>query len=230
MSDRFETRSQGLNDLLGGGFIKGAGTLFRYETEGIADEVFLTVGIDVVDNMLSAVLVPRPSLSHADVEAYLELLNVSLESLLDNDQLVVIDTYGSWDGHEHRNIVRARTPADVRTATEAGLERFRSRGTVHMVDIGALVSAFGQSETRQLRKWYTSDALRGSRDFLLEAAHVPPLSEELVEFYESMDDRVLRFYEEDDTVRIRVDSGPEERRGEVKTVEFLQKPPFLQIT
>lgn len=229
MADRFETRSDGLNTLLSGGFIKGGGTLVRYKTEGIADQVFLAVAIDVVDNMLSAVLIPRATLSKAEIQTYLENLDISLESLLDNDQLVVIDPHGGWDDYDHRNVCRARTLSEVQTATETALDQSRARGTVHMIDIGALVSAFGEAQARQLRNWYASDALRGNRDFLIEGAHVPPLTEALVEFYESMDDQVLRFYEEGDKLRVRIESGPTEMRGEVRTVESVQEPPFIRI-
>lgn len=230
MSERFETRSDELNTLLGGGFRKGVGSLIRYQTEGIADEVYLTIGIDVVDSMLTAVFIPRASLPPAEMDRFLDLLNVSLDTLLDHDQLFVIDTHGGWDDYDHRNVFHARSLSDVQAATETALERSGARGTVHIVDLGAVVSALGESGARELREWYTSEALRGSRDFLLEAAHVPPMSDELVGFYQSMDDQVLVFYEEGDTVRVCIDDGSEKTVGATRTVEYLQEPPFIGIT
>lgn len=229
MSERLQTWSRELNDLLGGGFIRGGGSLFRYQTEAIADPVFLTVGAGVVDAMLSVVLIPRASLSSAATEAYLDLLNISLRRLLDNDQLFVIDVHGGWEDYKSRNVFSARHLTDIQDATMTALERSRARGTVHMVDIGAVVSTLGEPQARQLREWYASDALRGTRDFLLEAAHIPPLSEELAEFYVSLDEQVLRFDQEDGTVHVRVDGGREKTSSEVRTVEYLQKPPFIRI-
>lgn len=229
MDDRFETRSDELNELLSGGFRKGTGSLIRYEEEGIADEVSLALGIDVFDNLLSSVLIPRASISSVVAEEILDRLNVSLDSLLDNDQLFVIDTRGGWADCDHRNVFAADTLSDIQTATETALDRSQARGTVHIVDIGAVVATVGEPQARELREWYTDGVLRGSRDFLLETAHIPPLSEELVSFYESIDDQVLRFYKEGDAVRVRIDSGPEAMVGAVRTVEYLDEPPFIRV-
>lgn len=227
MDDYFETWAGELNALLGGGVLRGEGVLIKYEIEGIADGLFVNAAVDILDNMLSAVLVPRRGLTPDDVDEYLDALNASLDPLLDNNQLFVLDVLGDWD--ERENVFQVTNRADMHEAIRTALDRSHARGTVHMLDVRAIVETLGAEETRRLREWYQTDGLRGKRDYILHGLNVSQVSPELVEFYESTDEQVLSVDRMDGIDRLTVEKAPEGLVGETRTIEYLSEHPFVRF-
>ncbi|MES3517977.1 MAG: hypothetical protein PPP58_09965 [Natronomonas sp.] len=228
MDGYFNTKSPELDELLGGGVLYGEGTLIKYHADGAADGLFVNAGIDVVDNMLTAVLLPRQSLSPTELEKYLEMLGASLDALLEHNQLFVLDTEDRWE--ERKNVFHVETLTDIQTATETALERSRARGTVHMSDVGAVEAAIGAADARTLRRWYQTDCFRGDRDFLLEGAPVHRLPDDLIEFYESMDRQVLDVEQTTGgDLRLTIEAAPDGAVGATRTLQFSTERPFVRI-
>lgn len=224
----FETRNEALNSLLGGGILRGEGLLVKQGTEKMADQLFVSAIVDVLDNLVSGVLLPRRSLSYAELDEQLDRLNVSVDALLDNDQLFVLDTDGRWD--DHTNVFGVSDGDDIKEATRTALERSRARGTVHMLDVNAIVATVGEEDARALREWYRSDAFRGKRDYLIETALLPDLSADLLAFYENADRQVVSLERTGSDDRLTIEAAPEGAVGEARTIEYLDGPPFVRLS
>lgn len=227
MYDYFETVSEALNTVLGGGFIRGEGTLFRYETEQVLHRVSMSLGVGIIDRMFSIVILPHRSLTPARFESYLSQLGVSGDTLLKNDQAFILDTTSQWENH--RNVFPIEDLDDIQTATRTALERSSARGVAHLLSINEIESVLGSAGAQSLREWYQNEGLRGRRDFILEESHSLPLSKELLTYYQQQDKQVVSFHCEGDSLRMTVEAAPDGNVGETCTVEPIPEAPFFRI-
>lgn len=227
MHETFETRLPELNDLLGGGFLRGEGTLIGYEERGLVGRIFLNLGIGVADSMLSSVVVPPRTVSIGDIEMYFDRLDISLGSLLDHDQLFVLDTAGTWP--DRRNVFHVDSLDAIQERTETALQRSNARGTAHMVTLDSVVATLGADDARRLRRWHTT-AFRGKRDLLIEGFHSPGLSDDLVEFYSEQDRQVLQLTRTDGELALRLEAAPDGAVGETRKVRYLDERPFVELS
>lgn len=226
MSDAFQIDIDGLDDLLGGGFPRGETVLIQQSAEGLVDELVMNVGISIIDEQLTMVLLPRKSLSQSTMVEYVTRLGVSLESLLDGNKLFVLDTAGTWGNRP--NVFPVETDGDVREATQAALSRSQSRGTVHVIDITALYETVGAQTTRDLFDWY-AELLRGRRDILFGILRSGGVSEDVLAACRTQASQILDVAVVDDQRTLTVERASDGREGVTRNLRYHKNPPFVSL-
>lgn len=226
----YETEIDELDRLLGGGFGRHSGTLIRYDSNSIetASRLLLNLGMGVLDNLISVVLLPAEEFGPDEMEMYLDRLNVSLTSVLENDQLFVMVTTDDWP--DHRNILHITDTDGYKDEIAAFQERTKGRGTAHIIDVYNLQSVVGIEGCRLIRQWYDTEGLRDRRDFLIDLLRVEDVPADLNEIYAAADTQALSVVTSSDETVIRVDAGPDTNPGVEKQVRFADDPPFLDFS
>lgn len=226
MSRRFATGIDDLDPLLGGGFVRGGTVSVQYNDERTADLVGIRLGINIFDNLLSMSLLHRSGLSERRLGSVLDGMQVSMDSLLENDQLFVLDAHDEWSGR--KGVFDVGDTDDIRAAVEAAYDRGRSRGTGNLVDIETLRDLAGRDAARDLVEWYET-GLRGERDLLMNFVHRPPLPDEIVDHCTERADQVLTLDRDGEHVVLRVAKTPDGEVGATRRVERLDEAPYVRL-
>lgn len=226
MSDRFTTGFDDLDALLGGGFLKGGTVSIQHNVPEAADLLALRLSMHVLDSRLSVTAVDRPEMTEADYDAALKRTGISLDALLDNNQLFVLDGYDEWN--DRRNVFRVASADDVRHGIETALGRARSRGMAHLLYVETLIELFGQEAAWNLNEWY-GGTIRGPRDLLLDFLHRPPLEDTEIKRYVERADQVIVVEGDSDEIQLTVTKAPGGRVGEPLRFERVEEPPYMRL-
>jgi hypothetical protein len=227
MTEYIRVDVEGLNDLLGGGLVRGGVVVLEQSRNGLVDELVMNVGLDVVDEQLSMTLLPPMSLTREQLDGYLTRLHVSLKRLLDNDQLFVLDTAGTWAG-EGESVFDIRSPDEVRSATTTALERSRARGTVHVVDVSAMSETVGANDSIDLLEWY-DESLRGRRDLLMAIVSLDETPAAVRDAYRAAATQIIGIGETDGRRTLTVERTPDGETGATRGLRYLTEEPFVEL-
>jgi KaiC/GvpD/RAD55 family RecA-like ATPase len=218
----------GLDALCGGGLATGTGVLLEHDGYANLGALFGAVVRSVLDREGAVTLVPTIRLRPEGVEAMLSETDHTVEGLLADDRLFVVDMIGAWD-ETHRNVFAAReTPDGLRSALEIGDERAGDRPQVSLVNTDVLVNTLGADAARTLR--YRQEGRLDPDDLLLHV-HNPSVSgDEIGGFYTNAAEQVLRTWISDDGLQyVTLEKSPCGFIGTTSLVEYIEEPPYLRV-
>lgn len=225
MVGRFTTGIDDLDPLLGGGFVKGGNVSIQHDAPEVADLLAIRLSVNVFDNLLSVTTLHRAGLAETELEAVLDRMDISLGSLLRNDQLFVLDAHDQWA--DQRNLFPVTDEEDIHHGFETALDRARSRGMAHMVDIETLIDLVGPDGAWELAE-LCERMVRGERDLLLDFLHRPPLTERQIGRYVERADQVL-VIEGGDEPRLTVEKSPTGEVGATRRLERIDESPYVRL-
>lgn len=218
----------GLDALCGGGLATGTGVLLEHDGYANLRAVFGAVVRSVLDRGGAVTLVPTIRLRPDGVEAMLTDTNYTVEGLLSDDRLFVVDMIGAWDETD-RNVFAAReTPDGLRSAFEVGDERAGDSPHLSLVNADVMVNTLGAGDARNLR--YRQEGRLGPDDLLLHV-HNPSVSgDEIGGFYANAAEQVLRTWVSDDGLQyVTLEKSPCGFIGTTSMVEYTEEPPYLRV-
>lgn len=219
---------EGLDALCGGGLATGTGVLLEHDGYANLRAAFGAIVRSVLDRDGAVTLVPTIRMRPDGVQAMLSDTDYTVDGLLADDRLFVLDMIGAWDETE-RNVFAAReTPDGLRSAFEIGDERAGDRPHLSLVNADVMVNTLGADAARTLR--YKQEG-RLEPDDLLVHVHNPSVSGgEIGGFYANAAEQVLRTWVSEDGLQyVTLEKSPCGFIGTTSMVEYTDEPPYLRV-
>lgn len=219
----------GLDSLCGGGLATGTGVLLEHDGYANMTALFGAMMHAALDKGYSTVLVPTIRMRPDSVRTILEGHDESLDDLLDDDRLFVIDMIGAWD-ETAENVFGARESATgVRSILDAIAERAGDSPRFSLINADAMVNTLGVEDARAVR--YAQEAHWLRSDDLLVHVHNPNVTgDRITGFYTNAAEQVLQTWVTDGGLQyVSLKKSPCGFVGTTSLVEYTTEHPFLRV-
>ncbi|WP_435195289.1 ATPase domain-containing protein [Natronomonas sp. EA1] len=219
----------GLDALCGGGLATGVGVLLEHDGHANLTALFAAVMSKAVESGFSIVLVPTIRMRPSSVETLLEGHDASLQELLDDNRLFVLDMIGAWDETEENVFGARESVAGVQSVFQAIRERAGPEPRLSLINADAMVNTLGPDGARSVR--YAQEARWLRPDDLLIHVHNPAVTLEGINgFYTNAAEQVLRTWITDAGLQyVTLKKSPCGFVGTTSLVEYTTDKPYLRV-
>lgn len=188
-----------------GGLIEGARSVLQYDGEDSIDSTVARLCVAAITDGYAVSLTPTPTLDRDTFSSELARSDSSLsvEDMLDDNRLFVLDAFDSWD--RHRNLFDL-TRVDLGSANRK-TDRRRDAPLLVVGNIAAEVRILGEAEARAAI--YENDSgVLDERDTVINVIDETTIDERFAAFYIGAADQVLRVSHDEDEKRVEVIKSP----------------------
>lgn len=225
----FPTGIPGLDELCGGGLLRGTGTLLEHDGRANFNVILSHLMKQSLENEMGLVLVPTVEMNRRRVDQLLDTHPSSVSQLLDEGELFIIDMVGAWRAeHEHVFDVQ-REEASIRYILESIADQSASDGLFYILNTEAKVHGIGREEARSFRYWLEANYIDND-DMHLDIHNPNLMSDELAAFYMDAAGQVLRTWMSDSGLQyLELTKSPIGSVASTRLVEYLAESPYLRI-
>jgi KaiC/GvpD/RAD55 family RecA-like ATPase len=219
---------EGLDKLCGGGIVRGSTVLLQHDGHANLASILGSFVSTAVNRDHTLVLLPTRHLTPSRVGSVLEESGVTIEELIEQDRLYVLDMAGSWSEYAGGDNVREATD-DVGDAVSF----FRSadtggESTFAVAKTGAAVHRLGPGGARELQHFQEVET--GPEDVVVNV-HNPAVTDSRISgFFIDAAEQVLETRVLDDGLQyISLKKSPCGFVGSTSLVEFREDPPYFRV-
>lgn len=238
------TGISGLDALCGGGLVQGGTALLEHD--GLADVNPLVVNmlVEAVRRDDALVLLPPSNLEPDRLDRLISERIGSIESLLKDDQLFVLDLVGNWTQYDY-NVFSITDRDRLLRSIFGGSELLMSyqmkriframnsrRGEKQALIItytDAMLQELTPKEIRRIHQW-GKKKLFYPEDTVLFVQNPRVMQEQLSEFFVLDSQQVLRTWMHDRGLQyVKLEKSPMGHLGSSKLVKHVEYPPYVRI-
>ena len=242
--ERVSTGIAGLDELAGGGLVRGSAALLEHDGRATVDAITARAAVAALERDEAVVLFPSPHLTPEHLDRFLPDGSPSIPDLLAADRVFVIDFLGVWDA-DHRNVHSVRALADNPLLSVGPLRyvlfwrmmriyrdidrRRGDRSAFVLVHTETTLGSFAPDDVRRMYYW-AKDSILGPADLLLFVQNPKVLDGHLAEFYVHDARQMFRTWVADDGLQyVRSEKAPAGPLKETRLVEYLSDPPHVRM-
>lgn len=242
--EKIGTGVSGLDRLCGGGFIKGGTALLEHDGRAYVEVLVTNAITEAVRNDEAIVLLPPSNLSPQRLEQMIGERVGSVEELLANDQMFVLDLVGNWSGygpnvfgiHEYEQRVRWLF-GGLKPLVAWKMQRiFRQmnarrgdRTVLAVVFTEAMLQEFDPEEVRQMYYW-AKKTLFVPEDTVVFVQNPAVMEETLSEFFVYDAQQMLRTWVHESGLQyVKLEKSPTGHLGTTRLVEHVDYPPYVRV-
>lgn len=238
------TGMPGLDELTGGGLIRGSTALLEHDGRAQVDPLIVRMIVTAIENGDAIVLFPSANMDPNRLEKMLPPHIGSVDELIERDQLFVLDFIGTWQPeHDHVFSFGQETGVAKKIAYNLTSLRHRriKRATQRINDVRGDRTAFSvlhtesllqhldPNEIRQLYYWAKENLLQPD-DRVLFVQNPSVMDETLAEFYAYDAEQILRTWLHDEGLQyIKLEKAPSGHLGSTRLVEHTEAPPYVAV-
>ena len=219
---------EGLDKLCGGGIVRGSTVLLQHDGHANLASILGSFVSTAVNRDHTLVLLPTTHLTPSRVGSVLEENGFTIEELIEQDRLYVLDMAGSWSEYAGGDNVREATD-DVGDAVSF----FRSadtggESTFAVAKTGAAVHRLGPGGARELQHFQEVET--GPEDVVVNV-HNPAVTDSRISgFFIDAAEQVLETCVLEDGLQyISLKKSPCGFVGSTSLVEFREDPPYFRV-
>jgi len=227
--EHLSTGIQPLDDLLGGGLVRGGFTLLSHDgTTGYYTITSQMLASALDEGMSLSVALPV-EVSLTQLDRYWQSTGWSVRELLDEDRLFVLELVQS-DETKHRNILSFdEDERDWQTLTELCYERSRDRPLFAYIDTEPLLGQVAPERVREVR-YKAATKHTGEDDVVVYAVNPSMQDQQLVEFFVDTSSQTLRIERDDDALEwLTLRKSPTGSPGTSKVVAYDDDWPYVDL-
>jgi len=228
--DHLSTGVDALDDVLGGGLVRGGFTLLSHDgTTGHYTLATRMLAQAVDDGMALAVALPA-GVSLSELDRYWADADYTVDGLLDDDRLFVLELVAS-DGSDHRNVLRYDETAerDWKRLMETSYERSGDRPLFAFVDTEPLLEQVSRQRVRKVR-YQAAASHTGDDDVVVYAVNPAIQDQSLVEFFVDTSSQTIRIERGDDGIEwLTLRKSPTGSPGTSAVVAYDERPPYMDL-
>lgn len=223
--EHLPTEIDGLDEMLGGGFVRGRSSLLQHDGQADIESFLYSIISNALDQRMSIAIVPRVDTPRKYLVSLFDELGASMDSLLENNQLFVLDALNAWGEHENIYDVNEETIEDILPKIK---EKSRGQGMLFSVNTEALVHTLGEEMSRELRYWIESQFI-AEQDILIDVHNPSVIDPELSAFYLDAAGQVLDTWLTVQGLQyVQMRKGRSGDVGSVRVLEYIDEPPFVR--
>ena len=227
--DHLATGVDALDDLLGGGLVRGGLTVLSHDgTTGHYTVATRALARAVEAGMALAVALPA-GVTLSELDRYWTDTDWNVETLLDDDRLFVLELVAS-DGHDHRNVLRYDADdRDWQDLMELCYSRSGDCPLFAFVDTEPLLEQVSRQRARKVR--YRAAARHTDDDDVVVYAVNPAIqNRSLVEFFVDTSRQTIRIERGEDGIEwLTLRKSPTGSPGTSKIVAYDETPPYVGL-
>jgi len=228
--DHFSTGIDSLDDLLGGGLVRGATTLLTHD--GTTDYYTLNArmlaraadeGMTLTVALPAAVSLDRLDRHWADTDW-------DVATLLDDDRLVVLELAGGND-RSHPNVLTHDQSAgrDWERLMELSYDRAGDDPLFALIDTEPLLQTISDEQAREVR-YRAATAETSDDDVVVYTINPRIQSDSLVGFFVDTSQQTVEFHRDDDGLEwLSVEKSPTGSPGASRLVSYESEPPYVEF-
>ncbi|QLH84428.1 RAD55 family ATPase [Halosimplex pelagicum] len=228
--DHLSTGIDALDELLGGGLVRGGFTLLSHDgTTGYYTINTRMLAAAVENGMALAVALPA-EVSLSQLDRYWTDADWSVAELLDDDRLFVLELVAS-DGYDHRNVLQYDESADRdwERLMEVSYDRSGDRPLFAFIDTEPLLEQVPPERAREVR--YRAAARHTDGDDVVVYTVNPAIqNQSLVEFFVDTSGQTVRIERGDDGIEwLTLRKSPTGSPGTSSVVAYDEEPPYVDL-
>jgi len=217
----------GVDRLLGGGVVRGAGVLLTHDDRTTATELLGGLFDSVLDEQ-AVVVVPPLALRERRLAALLEQFGYSLSELLEADRLFVIDQISGWDTSQRNVFSQATTPSELSQRFETVASRADSEWTT-IEDIAVMAHTLDESTLWSLRYDEELTFLDDS-ELLVHLLNPDVVDDELAAFYRDSAEQIINTTHQAEGLRyLTLQKSPTGNVGSSGLLNPITEPPYVRL-
>ena len=234
----------GLDGICGDGLIKGGTALLEHDGRADVTTIVSNVITEALRNDQAVVLLPPSGLSPERLENIIARRVGSIESLLAEDQLFVLDLVGGWQAYD-RNVFTIKDYerfirnvfGDIKPLMSWKMKRIfgtmnrrrREKSAVAVVFTEAMLQEFNPDEVRDMHYWAKKNLFLPT-DTVLFVQNPGVMEETLAEFFVYDAQQMLRTWLHDNGLQyIKLEKSSVGHVGATKLVEHVNYPPYVRV-
>ena len=219
---------EGLDKLCGGGIVRGGTVLLQHDGHANLASILGSFVSTAANKDYTLVLLPTTHLTPSRVSSVLEEDDVTIDELIQQDRLYVLDMTGSWSEYAGGDNVKEATDdvGDVisffRDAEGGG------EGTFAVAKTGTAVHRLGRGGARELQHFQEIET--GPEDVVVNV-HNPAVTDSRISgFFVDAAEQVLETRVLDDGLQyVSLRKSPCGFVGSTSLVEFREDPPYFRV-
>jgi len=228
--DHFSTGIDSLDDLLGGGLVRGGMTALTHD--GRTDYYALNARLlaqAAREGMTLTVALPA-AVSLDRLDRYWADTDWDVATLLDADRLLVLELAGG-NSRNHRNVLTYDESAgrDWERLMEAAYERAGATPMFALIDTEPLTQTISDEQAREVR-YRAATAETSDDDVIVYTINPRIQSDPLVAFFVDTSQQTLEFHRDDDGLEwLSVEKSPTGSPGASRLVSYESEPPYVDF-
>lgn len=232
IADRLTTGNDQLDRRFGGGLLRDGGLLYEHDAGASVLPFLLAIGNSLIDEMLSLVILPGTEMRPSRFNLLFEQMGTDIETLIERDQLFIVDVYGVWDRSrfDSENVIRSdESEANLESIYESIAGRARGRGTCYINDVPALVSRTDDHRAQEFRYWLEA-TLVDSNDLLIDISNPELIGSDTESFYNDISQQAITHWVSEAGIQyLKTNKGPGAQVGTVDALEFSSTSPYVDL-
>lgn len=218
------TGIDGLDDLLGGGLVRGAANAIEHDGDAHVAPIVAGVCESVLERDEALLFVPGAAFEWSRLEGY---VGRDPEALLESGRLYVVDAFGTV-GEDRPNVSRLGGNRSLADLLES-IDRRRDRPLCSIVDVGALEHRLQTSELRSIRSDVRS-TVAGDEDTTVYVSNADAVDSRLQSWTVGAARLVCRTWlRESGLQAITLRTAPRGLVGGTRLVEHVEEPPYVRV-
>lgn len=226
--DQHPTGIPGLDELLGGGLLKGTGTLIEHDGRANIDAMLAAIISGAIDEGMSVSLVPTVDMDWERLDALLGG-DHPVGRLMGEDRLFVLDFVGTWDSG-HKNVLSFQgADAGMRYLLDEIDGRHTGDGLLSIVNTEMKTHTLDDKASRRIRYWQEANRI-GQDDVLIDIHNPKLMPQDLAEFHIDAAGQVLRTWLDDAGLQyVQLKTSPTGHVGSSGIVEYIDEEPYVRV-
>ena len=242
--ESLSTGINGLDALCGGGLIQGGTALLEHDGLANVNPLVINMLIEAVRRDDALVLLPPSNLEPTRLDTLISERIGSLDRLLEDDQLFVLDLVGNWTMYDYnvfsitdrdriiRNLVGGSEflmSLQMKRIFKTMNQRRGERPALVITFTDAMLQELTPKEIRRIHQW-GKKKLFYPEDTVLFVQNPRVMEQQLSEFFILDSQQVLRTWMHDRGLQyIKLEKAPMGELGSSKLVKHVDYPPYIRV-
>ncbi|WP_324758876.1 ATPase domain-containing protein [Haloarcula sp. GH36] len=229
-SDHMSTGIPGLDQLMGGGIVRGGTLLLEHDGQASPHSILTNLLAQATEDDMAITIVPPVELPPKRLRTIIDERIGDMEELLADDQLFLVDFANIWENTK-RNVFK---PQEHDTDNPAAVLRTIDdrRGEQPMftaLNVEAQIPVLTDDELRQMRFWEEENLYRPD-DTTMYLYNPASLDDELGAFYRNGAWQNLRTWVNEKGLQyIELKKSPSGYMGSTRLVEYVTDEPYMRV-
>ena len=224
-----ETGIEGLDELSGGGFPKGGLNVLKTDGQATTRAFLTAMQTQAIEEDYAVAVVPPIELSTDRLCAIIEREVGTVDSLLDDDRLFIVDMTSKHDPLHDNHFVIQNEEMNFYECVERIHERKGNQELFSVVHAHTILEVISSDELRQART-QTQANLVGPNDISLYLVNPGLVTDEFTAYLEDSSRQVLSTYLDDRGLQyVELQKSPRGYLGSKRLVEYLDEPPYVRV-
>lgn len=219
----------GFDDLCGEGLATGGGVLVKHDGRVNLTGLYGVFISAALNHGYSLLIVPTLKLSEHRFRTILEAYDHTVEDLLDDDQLFVVDMINAWNT-AHANVYEAFDSADgIMSTLERVDDDVGDNNLFTLENANAMTSILGETATKEVRRYHEAQLMTGE-DVLIHMLNEDVSGRPVSAFYENAAEQVIEMWMADTGLQyLTLEKSPCGFVGTTAMISYIQDEPYLEV-